>query len=341
MKTLLPRSLATAAMLIAVGCTQVIDDRILAGARRFDAVEGAGLNSTAEDGAELHSGKLLIERGDWTLEFNINGDRTTLSRNGEDFIEARIESGVISAPYGEIPTVLVEAVEPPGDRARPLIVRCYGNGATVYNNGAAAALAALPYADIQQFDYPGFDDPQANGTRDLRTLENLEAMATAIAADFNERTVKRPLIFWGHSMGGVVCADIASRVAAADGLVLETTANDVLSIGNAIVPWFAKPVIRLKIAPGFARYDVAKTLADFDAPVLILGAGGDKVLPVRLSRSLNEKLSASKLDVQYHEFPDASHYSAPFQPGFDQAFRAFLIAAAAHEEIKNNPPDGL
>jgi pimeloyl-ACP methyl ester carboxylesterase len=216
-------------------------------------------------------------------------------------------------------------VSKPGED-RPLIVYCGGNSGDRFNSGVFYALKALPYGDVLLFDYPGYgDSPGAPSAAALASrAPTIAAFAVQIAED-------RPLVFWGQSLGGFICSELAAATPSADGLVLEATARNALEVGRAWRPWFAAPFVRLSVADDVARFDVADTLSTFRAPILLLGAKRDRTLPVSLSRSLNRALRTRGARVTYVEFPRAEHLDIARQPEFPAAASSFFASLAGQQ----------
>ena len=79
------------------------------------------------------------------------------------------------------------------------------------------------------FDYPGYGE--TGGEADFAHFSTAgEVMAATARAQADAEG--RPLIAWGHSLGGVVCTDAAVK-ARADALVLETTTPGARAAGQA------------------------------------------------------------------------------------------------------------
>ena len=218
---------------------------------------------------------------------------------------------------GDLRTSLVTL--PDGAADRPLIVHCFGNGSDRWRSGLKYGRKLVPYGDVLLFDYPGY-----NGAPGAPTPAAFEAQADAVAAHARTAYPERARIYWGHSLGGFVCAEVASRDPGAAGLVLETTAPDVGAVTKAWVPWYAKPVLRPKIARSLLAYDTPRTAAATGVPVLVIGAGADEVLPVALSRELAARLEAADADATYAELAEAGHFDTQDHDGFDAAVRGFL-----------------
>ena len=233
--------------------------------------------------------------------------------------DAQARHGFIDAGDTRIAYTLVSK---PGAQ-RPLIVYCGGNGGDRFNSGVFYALKTLPYGDVLLFDYPGYgDSPGSPGAAAIEAMApHMSALAVELAGD-------RQLVFWGHSLGGFVCSRIARDTPQTDGMVLEATARNALEIGRAWRPWFAGPFVRLSVEEDLAAFDVADTLDRFDGPILLLGAGRDRTLPVRLSRGLYEALRTSGAHVTYLEFPRAEHLDISRQPDFPAAASSFFASLA-------------
>jgi fermentation-respiration switch protein FrsA (DUF1100 family) len=94
---------------------------------------------------------------------------------------------------------------------------------------------------------------------------------------------RRPLVYWGRSLGGPVAAS-ATRVHRPDGLILESTFADKAAVvrGN--------PLLRALNLLARYRFPTVQMLRDFDRPTLVMHARGDSIIPYRLGRELYEQL---------------------------------------------------
>ena len=227
---------------------------------------------------------------------------------------ARLAGELDIAGEDKLPGVVHEALSlsgeriaisriPSADPGAPLIVSCFGNASDRRRNGADYLAKIAPFGEALVWDYPGYGDSSG-----APTSSDIDRVLTELVPELERRAGERPLVFWGHSLGGFVCAQMASRSSAVDAVVLETTAPDVKSVAESFKPgWLPVP---LSYDKALLAYDTPRALAEFDGPVLILGAGRDRVLEVALSRKLAEALP----DATYLELPEATHYSAGFDP---------------------------
>ncbi|WP_366523817.1 alpha/beta fold hydrolase [uncultured Algimonas sp.] len=163
------------------------------------------------------------------------------------------------------------------------------------------------------WDYPGYGD--SSGVADVASVERA---AAALVPLIEARAAGRPLVYWGHSLGGFVCSSLAARSARVDAVVLETTAPSVRAVAEAWTPGGLP--LRVTYDEALLAYDIPAALADVDAPVLILGGGRDRVLPVGLSR----QLAAALPEATYLELPDATHFSTGFHPDARAAVATLL-----------------
>jgi pimeloyl-ACP methyl ester carboxylesterase len=187
-----------------------------------------------------------------------------------------------------------------------LIVRCGGNATTRQRNGYRASVVSIPHGDVLLFDYPGYGE-----TGGEATPERFQAMASELVPLVREKAAGRRIVLWGHSLGGLVCSELAARLPETAGIIIETSARNAREVAQAWTPWYASLFVNIEIAPGFGDIDVASALKAFKGPVLVLGAEKDDTLPVQLSRSLAEALKSQGTDVTYVEFKEGRHSNLP------------------------------
>ena len=239
-----------------------------------------------------------------------------MTLDGEDTLPATVSltHGRVPAPFGTVATTLADAAGQ--DR---LIVACGGNAADRRRSGARYLSKRLPYGDVLLFDYPGYGDSEGTAT-----AADMSAAVDALAASLRAQGTT-DAVAWGHSLGGFVCAQLVAAAPDVFGAaVLETTAPSTQAFADAYVPWFAKPVVRLDIQEELAGFDSVEALSGFGGRVLVLGAGQDQQVPVRLARDLAAGLEAAGVAVTYREFAEAGHENIADMPGFAPLMRDWL-----------------
>ena len=234
-------------------------------------------------------------------------------------LPAEVSHGFINHDGGRIAWTRVESfTSVTTDDVRPLVVYCYGNKGDRIREGVTYAEKLLPWGDVFLFDYPGYGDSSGNAT-----AEEIYDMSLALAAHLQDQATDRPLIIWGHTLGGFVASQLARQIPETDAVVLETSARDMEVVTQEWKPWYM-PMMRTEIADGLADYDSARELAFFDGRILVLGARKDSSFPVKLSRGLHKALQKREKDVTYIEFENAKHWNIPEQYGYLQRIRPFI-----------------
>ena len=259
---------------------------------------------------------IFTEPTDLIIDVWADGQTAQHVITSSDFVISRVTHDIIKTAEVHIAITRVDRDE----AQRPLVVHCGGNASDRYEAGSLYAQKIIPFADVLMFDYPGYGE--STGRADAQSLRK----ANQIIADYvqSTRNGRGPLILWGHSLGGFVCADMVQHFGRVDALILETTATNAEDVSKAVVPWYAKLFVRPRVAESLSAYDMVDTLKAVDAPVLILGAAKDKTLPVELSRKLAAGLTASGRDVTYVEFPDGNHISIPTQSNYRAVIDGFV-----------------
>jgi pimeloyl-ACP methyl ester carboxylesterase len=102
---------------------------------------------------------------------------------------------------------------------------------------------------------------------------------------------RRPVVFWGRSLGGPVAA-AAARIEPPDGLILESTFADKAAVVRS------NPVLRALNLFARYRFPTVELLETFREPVLVMHARRDSVIPFALGRELYERLSPPKQFVE-------------------------------------------
>lgn len=198
-----------------------------------------------------------------------------------------------------------------GDRTRPLILFCGGNMFRRSAAGGSTARKLEPFGDVLMFDYPGYGD-----TRGTADFAHFQAVGEVVAATARAQADAegRPLIVWGHSLGGVVCSEAAQRTRA-DALVLETTTPSARAVLDEEAG-LMRPFVRVRMAPALAAVDVPATLEGYPGRIVVLEAGRDDTLPAPLSQRLTRELKGRGLTVERLVFPRAGHNDVGDQPDF-------------------------
>jgi len=246
---------------------------------------------------KLDAEERLTRRGPFSVDFG------RIFPNFPDRIPARISHDFIDLGGERIAITRVAGFNGADDE--PLIVHCGGETGDRRSHGTVYAGKILPWGEALLMDYPGYGDSGGQPT-----ISAMLQFQTSVAAYIDGLANSRTLILWGHSLGGPVCASIASQSRQVDAVILETTAPNFSEVMDARKPWFTPPTLQLELTEGLKSYDVATALAEFSGPILVLGAGRDEVFPVALARCVAARLQQQGLAVTYLEYAAADHMNA-------------------------------
>jgi pimeloyl-ACP methyl ester carboxylesterase len=163
-----------------------------------------------------------------------------------------------------------------------------GNGFHLDQHGAQVLAAVAPCgADVTIFDYRGYG--RSTGTP---TIATLKSDALQIFDDVNAHHPGQ-VVLHGQSLGSFVAAYVAQQRPAARGLILESTTTNARDWGNAMLPWYVWPFVRLEIGPGLQGIDNVAAASGYAGPALVLEGEDDKTTPPRLAKQVYAALPSS------------------------------------------------
>lgn len=258
---------------------------------------------------------------DMTINVWADGQTAQHIIRSNAFVKSSIKHDVVKAGEEHVAISLIERE----GLSRPLVLHCGGNASDRYETGVLYAQKIISVADVLMFDYPGYGDSSGQAN-DVSLREANKTIAKYVERELGDR---RPLILWGHSLGGFVCADMVQSFGVIDGFILEASATNAKDVSKAVIPWYAKLFIRPRVSKSLGTYDLVETLKRADFPILVLGAAKDKTLPVKLSRKLADGLTTAGADVTYVEFLNANHISIPTQDDYRASIDAFIALIKA------------
>ncbi|MGH8264885.1 MAG: alpha/beta hydrolase family protein [Steroidobacterales bacterium] len=215
-------------------------------------------------------------------------------------------------------TVAITYAHRPGNGV--VILFCGGDSFRRSREGGSVLTALARQDDVVLFDYPGYGDSTGH-PEPATLLDNARAAAAYVTS--RKPAEEQARVLYGFSLGGVIAAQLAGEQSF-DGIVLESTAPDVTSWAHSQIPWFAKPFVRIELAPALARIDNVAALRSFAGRVLILAGGRDKRSPPDLSRSFARQLATAQRMVELRIFPRAVHGEIYRDPEYPIVLEKFL-----------------
>ena len=179
----------------------------------------------------------------------------------------------------------------PNRAARADVVYFHGNGGNLSMWLPILAGVQASGLNVLAFDYRGYGRSTGSPTekglyRDADAiLAELARLRKETGPDRSE--VRRPIIYWGRSLGGPVAA-YATTVTRPDGLILESTfAEKRAVLGRQFI------LRTLNLLASF-RFETARMLRGFDGPTLVMHGDSDSVIPYAAGRALFEQLKEPK-----------------------------------------------
>ncbi len=181
----------------------------------------------------------------------------------------------------------------PPREGRPVILYFHGNGGHIgYRADRVRRFAREGYG-VLMLEYRGY-----GGNPGSPSEAGLVDDARA-AFDFLQREgiAARRLVLYGESLGSGVAVHIAAQQQVA-ALVLESPFTSVAAVAQHHYPFVPAALLI------WDRYDSLSRIGRVKAPILILGGGGDAVVPARFSQALFEAAPEPK---ESWLAPDAGH----------------------------------
>jgi len=188
---------------------------------------------------------------------------------------------LISGDGKELAGIHIRADDPAEKRA---LILGFGGNAWNAQDVAEYLHELFPDEDVIAFHYRGYAP-----SRGSPSAEALIADAPRIYDFAVERLKPRRVIAIGFSIGSGVAAELAAA-RRLDGLILVTPFDSLKSVAQSMYPW-------ILIGPFFDHeIDAASALDKVDAPVAIIAAGRDEIVPGARTEALRPHAHALVFD---------------------------------------------
>ena len=203
---------------------------------------------------------------------------------------------------------------------RPLFVYCGGLSFLIDSHADShAVISGLP-GDMLYWNYPGYGRSEGEAS-----ITNLRAASETVAeAVEGFRRPGQEVYFWGHSLGGFVCSELAMRYPDTSGLVLEATAPTLREAARSVGSFFTRGWVRVGLKSSVEPFAIAERLDGAGFPVLVAGAREDRVLPVELSERLAAQLAAVDVEATFRSYSPARHDMVVAHDDFERDLAAFI-----------------
>lgn len=135
----------------------------------------------------------------------------------------------------------------------------------------------------------------------------------------------QPIVVFGVSLGSFVAPKVALQRKVA-GLVLASTATDVVAWSHSIVPWYEKPFVRIDISPSLLVFNNSRNLQGYDGPLLLLAGAKDTLTHPKFAHQLFRTSATPADEKMLYESPDEGHAEILEDPNGVKALARFIHA---------------
>ncbi len=182
------------------------------------------------------------------------------------------------------PDSLLHGWEMPRHERRAYLLYFCGNSGNISNRLAFFKMFHESGFHVFAFDYPGFG--MSTGAPSISSIRNTFSY---ISRFLNESVEDgRPILVYGHSLGGAVAVEYFSRYEA-DALILESTFTSIDDMARRYYPFLLVSIINRE------KYNSIMLLSKIKKPKLIMHAVDDDVIPHRMGRELYDAAAEPKI----------------------------------------------
>jgi uncharacterized protein len=199
---------------------------------------------------------------------------------------------------------------PAQSKTAPTILYCHGNG---HNIGEVSALASQFHKmglSVFAFDYRGYGKSEGAFPSETAVYADAERAWDYLIQD--QKIPPKHIAIYGHSLGGAIAINLATRHPNAGGLIVQSSFTNALEMAKRNW-WTAIFPVDVLLDQ---RFESLRKVSQLQMPVLYLHGTSDTLIPFEMSRRLFEKTRSPK---QLKLFPNAGHNDLPQVGGADYA----------------------
>lgn len=183
---------------------------------------------------------------------------------------------------------------------RTTLVYFHGNGGNLSNRAHVAPLFHSLGWSTLMMSYRGFGASVGDGPTESSLFEDAQTMVEYT----RKRSPGDKLIVWGHSLGASVAAHIGANLPV-DGVVLENPFTSIVEMAR-----FRYPMIPIQDWMVFDKFTVVNSVAKIEAPVLVLVAERDTIIPPRMGEAVFNAAHQPKTlrvlrGIDHNQLPEA------------------------------------
>ncbi|MDY7012297.1 MAG: alpha/beta fold hydrolase [Cyanobacteriota bacterium] len=181
---------------------------------------------------------------------------------------------------------------------RGTVLYCHGKNGNLSRNLKQANRWVKLGFNVFLFDYRGYGRSQGQFPNERRVYEDAQVALNYL---LEQRKIDpRTLLFYGHSLGGAVAIELATRNPRVAGLVIESSFTSLREMVDCTGIYALVPVNLLLSQ----RFDSLGKVASLKMPILYIHGTRDTTVPDRMSQTLFAATTAPK---QLYLVPGAGH----------------------------------
>lgn len=171
------------------------------------------------------------------------------------------------------------------DGGKPVVLFLHGNSGNVSTNLPQAVRFVRLGFSVLMVDYRGYGSSGGEQPSEQRLYEDAEAAYRFL---LNEGVATRDIFIYGHSLGGAVAVELASRIRHAAGLILESTFTSLSEVARMRFPFL--PVERILQH----RFDSLSKARAITLPVMLIHGTADETIPFEMSERLFDAVASTR-----------------------------------------------
>jgi fermentation-respiration switch protein FrsA (DUF1100 family) len=194
----------------------------------------------------------------------------------------------------------------------------HGNSGNISSNLPQAVRFVRLGFSVLMVDYRGYGESTGEYPSETRVYEDAEAAYQFL---LDEGVRAKDIFIYGHSLGGAVAVELASRIRQAAGLILEGTFTSLAEVARARFPFI--PVERVLQH----RFDSLSKVSGLTLPILLIHGTADQTIPYEMSERLYDAAASTKKKLLLVVNGDHSSSGAVGQPLYFKAIAEFVSLA--------------
>ena len=169
-----------------------------------------------------------------------------------------------------------------------VLLYLHGNYGNVGDNAAHAARLSTYGVDVLIPDYRGFGESSGPFPTETRVYEDAETAWQWLLRE--KHYTPTEIVIYGHSLGGAIAIELASRHPDAGGLIVESSFTSVLDMSRLNPKFRLLPMSWLITQ----RFDSIDRVGSLKMPVLLIHGNADHVVPLFMAQQMYQTVPGQK-----------------------------------------------